>query len=127
MDASDLYHFSSIVGSVAFALSGLLVGARNRLDLMGLSVLAFVTANGGGVLRDLLISRPPALIQDAEPFIISGGAVLLAAFLRLHRKPYFEERWYFLFCDSLGLVAFSLTGALIGLQVQAHCFGVLTP
>jgi len=126
MDASDLYRFSSFVGSVAFALSGVLVGVRKKLDLMGLFILAFVTANGGGVLRDLIVSRPPALIQDAEPFLISGGAVLLAAVLRLHRQKQFEERWYFLFCDSLGLVAFALTGALIGLQVNAQFFGVLT-
>jgi len=44
--------FASLTGGIAFALSGFLVGARNKLDWMGLFILAFLTANGGGILRE---------------------------------------------------------------------------
>lgn len=129
MDVSHIYpvmYVASLVGGTAFALSGVLIGVRKQLDLMGLFILAFITANGGGVIRDLLLSHPLALIRDAEPFLVSGSALLLAALLRLHRQQQFENKWYFLICDSIGLVAFALTGALIGLEVQTHCFGVLS-
>ncbi|GAB7078427.1 trimeric intracellular cation channel family protein [Megalodesulfovibrio paquesii] len=121
-----IIYIASLVGGVAFALSGVLIGVRKQLDLMGLFILAFITANGGGVVRDVLLSRPLALIRDAEPFLIAGSALLFAAVFRVYKVQCFENRWYFIVCDSIGLVAFALTGALIGLEVHTHCFGVLT-
>ncbi|MGC8478190.1 MAG: trimeric intracellular cation channel family protein, partial [Acetobacteraceae bacterium] len=46
-------------GTVAFALSGVVVGRRRGMDLFGLLVLAVVTAVSGGILRDLLIGAVP--------------------------------------------------------------------
>ena len=119
-------YIASLVGSIAFALSGFLVGVRKELDLMGLFILAFLTANGGGVVRDVLLSRPLALVQDAEPFFIAGGVLLVASMLRLHRLQQLENRWYVVVSDSIGLVAFGMTGAMIGMEAQTHFFGVLS-
>ena len=49
----------SLIGSAAFALSGYVVGVRKGLDIMGVFIVAMLTANGGGALRD--IARPDAL------------------------------------------------------------------
>ncbi|GGS56534.1 UPF0126 membrane protein [Planobispora rosea] len=49
-----------LVGIFVFALSGALVGVRRKLDVVGMAVLAAVTALGGGILRDLILNVPPA-------------------------------------------------------------------
>lgn len=47
------------IGVVAFALSGVLAATRARFDVVGVSVVALLTALGGGTLRDLLLDREP--------------------------------------------------------------------
>ncbi len=122
----QMLYIASFVGSIAFALSGFLVGARKKLDIMGIFILAILTANGGGVVRDLLVDRPPSLLQSTEPFWLTAGVVILAWFFKLQRLAGLENRWLFIICDAVGLVAFGITGALIGLEENVHFFGVLT-
>ncbi|MDO5291092.1 MAG: TRIC cation channel family protein, partial [Pseudomonadota bacterium] len=55
-----------VVGTVAFALSGILAGARKRMDIFGISVLGFLAAFGGGTLRDVLLDRRPFFWFFAE-------------------------------------------------------------
>jgi len=116
---------ASFVGSVAFAISGFLVGARKGLDVMGIFILAFLTANGGGVIRDLLVDRPPAVLFTMTPFWVTGGVMLLAIVFKLQRLAGLERRWFFIVSDGVGLVAFGITGALIGIDAGVHFFGVL--
>ncbi len=54
-------HFIDVFGTFVFALSGATVGVRHRFDLFGVFVLAFVTAVGGGCLRDILTGRSPTI------------------------------------------------------------------
>lgn len=116
---------ASLLGSAAFALSGFLTGVRKRMDIMGIFILALITANGGGTVRDVLLNRPIALMHDAEPFLVAGLVVAGASLFKLHRLPQLEGRWHFIVSDGIGLVAFSLTGALIGVAAQVHFWGVL--
>lgn len=117
---------AGLVGGAAFALSGFLAGVRKGLDLMGVFILALLTASGGGALRDILIGRPVALVHGAEAFLISGTVVLLALAFRLHRLPQLEQRLGFVVSDAVGLAAFGLSGALVGIEAQAHFFGVVS-
>ncbi len=117
---------SGVVGSIAFATSGFMVGARKKLDLMGILILAFLTANGGGLLRDLLTGQPPAMMKNAEPFWIVGATVLCCLAFRLQRKSGLERSWIFILSDGIGLVAFGIGGAITGITLGAHFFGVLT-
>lgn len=128
---SEIYYtqtiyIASLIGGVAFALSGYLVGVRGKLDIMGIFILAFLTANGGGVLRDLLVGREPSVLKDMEPFWLVAGVVALAVLLRFHRFDDLEKSWIFVVCDSAGLVASAVTGALVGIEENIHFFGVLT-
>ena len=60
-----LYQTIDILGTVAFAISGVLVAMEKRLDLFGVLIIAFVTSIGGGTLRALLIgSTPVAWMRD---------------------------------------------------------------
>ncbi|WP_201750161.1 trimeric intracellular cation channel family protein [Tautonia marina] len=122
---SQVFTTASIVGSIAFALSGFMMGARKRLDLMGVFILAFLTANGGGVIRDLLVDRPPAIMAGLRPFYLTAGTVTLALVLKLQQRASLERAWIFVLSDAVGLVAFGITGAIVGIEHDLHLFGVV--
>lgn len=122
----QVFETVSIIGSIAFALSGFLVGARKNMDIMGIFILAFLTANGGGVLRDLLVDRTPAIMDSMLPFWLAAGTIAVAMLLRLHKSATLERGRLFIVSDAVGLVAFGITGALIGIEQEMHFFGVVT-
>lgn len=123
---SQTMYLASLAGGIAFALSGFLAGARKDLDWMGLFILSFLTANGGGILRDVLADRPPVVLLSNEPFLIALGVTLLASLFKLHHNTDLENRWLFVICDAVGLVAFAITGALVALAIDAPFFGFIT-
>jgi uncharacterized membrane protein YeiH len=105
-----------LVGTVAFAISGAILGLRKKLDLFGVLALGVVTATGGGVIRDLLLGlTPPSAFVD--PVYISLAAVtaavvFLTAWRQMHRGQ--DVRFAYkrlLFCmDSIGLGIFTVVG-----------------
>ncbi len=105
-----------LVGAFVFALSGAMAGVRHRLDLFGVLVLAFVAANVGGILRDLLIGAvPPAAISDWRYVFVSlaAGSVTFWAQGTVRRL-----RDAVLVFDAAGLGIFVVSGAL-----KATAFG----
>jgi len=107
-----------LFGTVAFALSGAMVGIQKRLDLLGVVFLGVVTAVGGGVLRDLMIGvTPPRCFQDPVYLLVACAASLLF-FLPFLRRPLMRhEKTFdrFLFTtDSLGLAVFTVSGVQAG-------------
>jgi uncharacterized membrane protein YeiH len=109
-----------LVGLFVFALSGALVALRHRFDIIGLLVLAEITAIGGGVLRDVIIGAvPPAAFTNAVYFIIPLAAALLVFFahplLRRVTAPV-------LVTDAAGLALYSVAGAA---KALAHGLGPL--
>jgi uncharacterized membrane protein YeiH len=110
---------------VAFALSGFSMAARHRLDLLGVVIAAMLTALGGGILRDLLVGHTPRALVETGPILTVLGTIVIAWALRLHRRRAIEERLLFVVSDSVGLIAFSITGALVGLETGISFFGVL--
>ncbi len=116
----------SIIGTVAFTLSGFLVGVRKQLDWLGVLVLALLTAIGGGMIRDVMVSRLPIVFSDNTSLI----AIILTLFtvktlLHLDLKASRLRAGLFLLADSIGLVAFSITGAQVGLLLDLNLFGVI--
>lgn len=111
----DTVRFAFIViGVLAFAISGALLAAECRMDIVGLSGLAIVTATGGGVVRDVLIGRiPPAVLVD----IWMVGVAILAAIAvfffarhvqRLHRAVLvFDAIGLGLFCVDATWLAYT--------------------
>ena len=97
--------------AIAFALSGFMAAARKKLDVMGIFILAFLTANGGGVVRDLLVGRTPAIMHSMLPFWLAAGTMMLAMAFRLQDRASMEHNQIFIISDSVGLVAFGITGA----------------
>jgi len=118
-----------LVGTLVFALSGAVAGAKNRLDLFGLMVLAFATGNAGGITRDLLIGAvPPAALTDLNYLWISLFAGFAAFFW--YRKIDVLGR-PILYLDAAGLALFAVTGTQKALAaglnpVMAALLGMLT-
>jgi uncharacterized membrane protein YeiH len=125
-DYSSIIIPASTIGGAAFALSGYLAATRKELDLMGIFIVAFLTANGGGVLRDLLIDRPPVMLQSTLPFWLTASVIIFAALFKLQHLDNLEKNWFFIISDSIGVVAVGATGALVAIEGNLHVFAVLT-
>jgi uncharacterized membrane protein YeiH len=98
------------VGVAVFAISGALAAGRKKLDLLGVVVIATVTAVGGGTLRDVLLARQ--VFWVAEPgflYVTIGAALLTVAYTRWLPPP---DRALGI-ADALGLALFSISGARI--------------
>jgi uncharacterized membrane protein YeiH len=99
------------VGVAVFAVSGALAAGRKNLDLLGVVVIATVTAIGGGTLRDLLLDRHP-VFWIAEPkylYVTLAAALLTVPYTRRFRVP---DR-SLAYADALGLALFTISGSQI--------------
>jgi uncharacterized membrane protein YeiH len=105
-----------LLGTVAFAISGVLVAMDKRLDLFGVVIIAFVTAVGGGTLRDLLIGNTPVAWMLESTYILTIiGAVILAILFR--EKLRYLRKSLFLF-DTLGIGLYTMVGIEKGLNAS---------
>lgn len=110
----DLLTTIDALGTFAFAVSGATAAIRSRYDIFGILVLAFVTAIGGGTLRDLLIGNTPVNWLTDVITIWSVMIGFLFALL-LHKRISKWEGWLFYF-DAAGLGLFTVTGTQIALN-----------
>ncbi|HEU5013369.1 MAG TPA: trimeric intracellular cation channel family protein [Roseiflexaceae bacterium] len=104
-----LLYYLDLAGVAVFAVSGVLAARDRDLDLLGVIVVAAITAIGGGTLRDLLLNRHPIFwITDTWYLIvIIASALLTVAYVRIRPPP----RVTLLVADALGLALFALSGA----------------
>ena len=125
MPQIDPLIFVDVLGIIAFAISGFLVGTRNNLDILGVVIAASLTALGGGIVRDTILSVTPFAFKTLYPATALFVVIFLAFLFRIHRFDSIEKRWMFVISDTIGLVAFSTTGALLALHVGYNFFGVI--
>ncbi|MDD3343192.1 MAG: TRIC cation channel family protein [Sulfurospirillaceae bacterium] len=117
--------YAEIIGTLAFALSGFYVAIKDRLDLLGIFIASFLTALGGGIVRDTIAGRAPYTFTHIIPSLLVIAVLVFSIALRLHHKNEIEKKFYFIISDTLGLVSFSISGALVGLQSDFNFFGVI--
>ena len=120
-----LFLAADVIGITAFAISGFLAGVRHRLDLLGIIVVASLTALGGGIIRDIMLDRTPFAFSEFYPAITVIATVTAAMLFKLQRREAIERKWVFVVSDTVGLVAFSITGALLGIHAGFNFFGVI--
>jgi uncharacterized membrane protein YeiH len=100
-----------LCGVAVFAVSGALVAGRKRYDLLGVAVIATVTAIGGGTIRDVLLDRHPVFwIEDPTYILVTLSAAALAIVYARFRQP---PRVSLLIADALGLALFTISGAQV--------------
>lgn len=95
-------------GTFAFAVSGATAAINKSYDVIGLLALAFITAIGGGTIRDLLIGATPVAWMTDE---LSNTAIIVAAVIAALFFSYVKilQRWLNIF-DAIGLGMFTITG-----------------
>jgi len=113
---SDLLLVIDLDAITTEAMSGALAAGRRNMDIFGVAVIAFVTALGGGTIRDVILGNfPIGWTQHPEYVylvILAGLATTLLARYMHHMKS------VFLMLDAMGLVAFSLIGCNVALQLD---------
>lgn len=120
-----MFEVSEYIGIVAFAMSGFFVAVRVKLDFLGVLISVFLTALGGGIIRDIIVGRTPYTFLHNEPTILIFTLLLLLIFFKFHKKENIENKSIFIVSDSIGLVSFSITGALIAIENHLNITGVL--
>lgn len=103
-----------LVGTVAFAASGAMVGIRKKMDILGVCVLALCVAIGGGVIRDLILgSTPPVTFQNPVYAVCAICVALIVfhprvrLFIAHHDHTYIRSMFWM---DSIGLGVFTAMG-----------------
>lgn len=111
----DAIFIIDVVGTFAFAISGVLAGIDRKFDLFGVIILAFVTAVGGGTLRDVLIGTTPVswMNSNVHIWVILSTVPIAYLFLNLlHRL-----RKTFLIFDTVGIGLFTVLGLEMSLEI----------
>lgn len=109
----NVIEYINISGSFVFAVSGALIAMKRKLDPFGVLIVSFITAVGGGTLRDILIDRPVFWLYDTTIlYAVLAGSIIAMIF---KTKLNFFDKPMFLY-DALGLGLFTITGVQIGLE-----------
>ena len=129
MPVDTMVNILELAGLYVFATSGALMAIQKRFDVVGIVVLALLTALGGGVLRDLIIgATPPAAFTNVNYLLIP----MVAAVVTFFAHPLVGRLMFpVLVFDAAGLGLFCVTGTLKALDfglgsLQAVLLGVTT-
>ena len=116
---------ADIIGIICFALSGFLIAVHYKLDILGVFISSFLTALGGGMIRDALADRTPYVFTTNLPVFLVVVTVLIALLFKLHKIDDLEGKTAFIISDAIGLVSFAITGSIIAIQNEFNFLGVL--
>lgn len=116
---------ADIIGIICFALSGFMMAVHHKLDILGVFISSFLTALGGGMIRDALADRTPYVFTTNLPVILVVGTVVVALLFKLHKIDDLEGKSAFIISDAIGLVSFSITGSIIAIQNDFNFLGAL--
>jgi uncharacterized membrane protein YeiH len=120
-----VFELAEYIGIIAFTMSGFFVAVRNNLDLLGVLIATFLTALGGGIIRDITVNKVPFTFSHTYPALIVILVMLLLIIFKFHKRNSLENKPLFILSDSIGLVSFSISGALIALDVGYNLAGVI--
>ncbi len=107
MMESTLYFIIEVIGTLAFAVSGIRLAARKRFDWFGAYTVGVVTAIGGGTIRDLLLGAPVFWMASWMYLAVTGLAFAIVVMFK--RVLTSDSRSLFMF-DAVGLALFVITG-----------------
>ncbi|MGM9988962.1 MAG: trimeric intracellular cation channel family protein [Bacillaceae bacterium] len=107
----------SIIGTIAFALSGAIVAMEEEYDLFGVYILGLVTAFGGGAVRNTLIGYPAIAFWDQGFFFAIAIISITLIFFFTNHLVHVWKKWE-IQLDAIGLAAFAIQGTLYAKQLQ---------
>lgn len=113
------------IGVLSFALSGFLIAVHYKFDILGIFISAFLTALGGGMVRDMLANKTPYVFTDYTPILLVIGTIIFSIIFKLHKITNLEGKTTFIISDAIGLSSFAITGSLIAIESSFNFVGVL--
>jgi uncharacterized membrane protein YeiH len=119
-----LLESAEYIGIAAFSASGFYIGKRNDLDLLGIYIASFLTALGGGLMRDLILGRVPVSFSETLPSLIVIVIVTTLIFLHRFYHHDIDSKPQFVLIDAVGMVSFAISGAILALQHHFNLAGV---
>lgn len=112
--SETLFLIFELIGTVAFAVSGAMVGLSKKMDILGVSILGVVTAVGGGIIRDLVLGNtPPMTFRNPVYALVAIGVSVIIFFPGVRRFLFKNQKAYessLLLMDSVGLGIFTVVG-----------------
>ncbi|MFR6482682.1 MAG: trimeric intracellular cation channel family protein [Veillonella sp.] len=117
-----IWYMFDMIGTIAFAVSGALVGVARKMDIFGMTVLALATAIGGGIVRDVLLGYfPPNSLRNVVyvTVVLVVTVIVFLIYNSRYRKHAMgpRSRASYLLADALGLASFTVTGASAGFKL----------
>lgn len=112
-----------LIGTLAFAMSGAFAAMQYKLDPFGVLIISFVTAVGGGTIRDMLLGVPIFWMNDMLICAVIFLAALFSMIFRSIEKSFKNTLFIF---DSLGLGLFTIVGVQKGMEFGFHPIICLT-
>ncbi|WP_106769923.1 trimeric intracellular cation channel family protein [Paenibacillus faecalis] len=116
--------FFSIIGTVAFAMSGAFVAMEEEYDILGIVVLGLATAFGGGIIRNVLIGVPVTTLWEQGDLILLAIVSVFIAFVLPMAWIKHWKRTEALF-DAIGLSAFAVQGGIYAAQLNHPLIAVI--
>lgn len=111
----SLFLIIDILGTIAFSISGVLTALKKRMDPFGILIIAFVTAVGGGTLRDVLIDYPITWMRNLTFVYVIMGAAIFAVIFR--KRLGYIRKSLFLF-DTIGIALYTIVGVEKGIAAE---------
>lgn len=127
---SKWFYFIGVIGTIAFAISGIAIAAKENATLFTTFLLAMLPSVGGGIMRDVLINREEVGIFLTPSYMYYIMIVVLVGFSVVRLLEYYNERanedeiiskfWnaIMIFGDALGQAAFIVTGVSIAIMAK---------
>lgn len=112
----EVLYYIDLLGTAVFAISGAMAAMRNNIDIFGSAFTGFVTAIGGGSLRDMFLNLRPVWVDDGNYLLAILAGVVIAIFFT--KKLRQLARTLSLF-DALGISFFTIVGVQKSLDYES--------
>lgn len=116
-------YIMEMLGTIAFAASGAMVGIRKEMDIFGVCVLGYVTAVGGGMIRDVILGiTPPNVFRNPDYALVAVLTSLIVFVVVYVKRDVMDGKFKtvydksMLIMDTIGLAIFTVVGVNIGIQ-----------
>ncbi|WP_156307382.1 trimeric intracellular cation channel family protein [Sphingobacterium endophyticum] len=118
----ELIYWIDLLGTMVFAISGAMAANRKGIDIFGATFMGFVTAIGGGSLRDVFLNLRPVWVEDGNYLLAILIGVLISIFFNKNLDRF--ARTLFLF-DALGIGFFTVVGVEKSLAYESSAISAV--
>ena len=124
MAQHDIILYIEYIGIASAALSGFLFAVKKDCDWLGIFVSSFLTALGGGIVRDVAVGRELYSFTHYMPVMIVIFVLIFSHIFALQTKK-LQGRFIFIFSDAIDVICFSIVGAMVAIEYHLNVFGAI--